>query len=63
MKKYIKKLEDEKVEYKTICFKNLEVELETCERKKSKETERIQDAINSCLDENNSKLFIAMCHL
>ena len=35
MKKYIKELEDGKVEYKTICLKNLEAGLKTCECKKS----------------------------
>ena len=34
MKKYIKELEDGKVEYKTIRLKNLEGDLETCEQKK-----------------------------
>ena len=34
MKKYIKELEDGKVEYKIICLKNLEAELKTCEHKK-----------------------------
>ena len=53
MKKYIKELEDGKVEYKTIYSKNLEAELETSEQKKSKEIERIQDTINSCLEEND----------
>ena len=53
MKKYIKELEDGKLEYKTINFKNLEAELETSEQKKSKEIERIQDTINSCLEEND----------
>ena len=63
MKKYIKELEDGKVEYKTICFKNFEAELETYERKKSKEIEQIQDTINSCLGENNSKFLIVICHI
>ena len=45
MKKYIKQLEDGKVEYKIICLKNLEAELKTCEHKKSKKIERIQDTI------------------
>ena len=39
MKKYLKKLEDGKVEYKPICLKNLKTELKTCEHKKSKEIE------------------------
>ena len=47
MKNYIKKLEYEKIEYKTICLKNLEAELKTCEQKKNKEIEQTQDAINS----------------
>ena len=62
MKKYIKELEDGKVEYKTICLKNLEAELKTCEHKKSKVTERIQDTINSHLEENNEFL-IVICHI
>ena len=33
----------------------IEAELETCERKKSKEIERIQDGINSHLEENDSQ--------
>ena len=61
MKKYIKKLEDGKVEYKTIYLKNLEAELKTCECKKSKEIERIQDTINSCSEEND-KYLIVICH-
>ena len=39
MKKYLKKLEDGKVEYKPICLKNLKTELKTCEHKESKEIE------------------------
>ena len=62
MKKYIKELEDGKVEYKTMYLKNLKAELKTCERKKSKEIERIQDAINSRLEENDEFL-IAICHI
>ena len=62
MKKYIKELEDGNVEYKTICLKNLEAELKTCERKKSKDIERIQDTINSRLEENNEFL-IVICHI
>ena len=30
MKKYIKGIEDGKVEYKITCLKNLETELKTC---------------------------------
>ena len=62
MKKHNKELEDGKVEYNTICLKNLEAGLETCKQKKSKETERIQDAINSRLEENDSDFLIASCH-
>ena len=63
MKKYIKELKDGKVEYKTICLKNLEGELITCERKKSKEIERIQDSVNSRLEENDNEFLIAICHI
>ena len=48
MKNQIEELEHGKVEYKTICLKNLKAELKNCERKKSKEIEKIQDTINSC---------------
>ena len=61
MKKYIKELEDGKVEYKTICLKNFEAQLKTCECKKSKEIERIQDTINSRLEENDNEFLIAIC--
>ena len=63
MKKYIKEIEDGKVEHKTICLKNLEAELKTCERKKSKEIERIQDNIHSRLEENDNEFLIAICHI
>ena len=63
MKKYIMELKDGKVEYKTICLKNLEGELITCERKKSKEIERIQDTVNSRLEENDNEFLIAICHI
>ena len=62
MKKNIKEPEDGKVGYKTIYLENLEAELKTCESKKSKETERIQDTINSRLEENDEFL-IAICHI
>ena len=55
MKKYIKELEDGKVDFKSICLKSLKAEFKTCERKKSKEIGRIRDAINSCLEENDSE--------
>ena len=61
MKKYIKELKDGKVEYKTICLKNLEAVLEACERKKSKEIGRIQEAINSRVEENDNEFIIAIC--
>ena len=60
MKKYIKELEDGKVEYKTMYLKNLKAELKTCERKKSKEIERIQDTINSRLEESDNEFLIAI---
>ena len=63
MKKYTKELGDGKLEYKTTCLKSLEAKLESCERKKSKEIERIQDAINSRLEENESEFLIAICHI
>ena len=63
MKKYIKELKDGKVEYKTICLKNLEAEWETCERKKSKEIERIQETINSRVEENDNEFIIAIFHI
>ena len=56
MKKFIKELEDGKVEYQTICLKNLEAELKTYECKKSKAIERIQDTINSRLEENDKRV-------
>ena len=56
MKKYIKELEDGKVECKTICLKNLEAELKTCEWKESKDIERIQDTMNSRLEENDKRV-------
>ena len=62
MKKYIN-FKDGKVEYKTICLKNLEAELKTCERKKSKAIERIQDTTNSPLEENDNEFLIAICHI
>ena len=55
MKKYMKELEDGKVEYQIICLKNLEAELKTCECKKSKDIERIQDTMNSRLEENDNR--------
>ena len=63
MKKYIKGIEDGKVEYKTTCLKNLETELKTCEHKKSKEAERIQDTINSLLEENDNEFLTVICHM
>ena len=63
MKRYIKELEDGKVKYKTICLKNLKAELETCELSKSKEIGKIQDALNSCLEENDSEFLIVICHI
>ena len=63
MKKYIKELKDGKVEYKTICLKNLEAVLEACERKKSREIGRIQEAINSRVEENDNEFIIAICHI
>ena len=64
MKKYIKELKDgKKIKYKTICLKNLEAELKTCECKKSKEIERIQDTISSFLEENDNEFLIVICHI
>ena len=56
MKKYMKELEDGKVEYQIICLKNLEAELKNCECKKSKDIERIQDTMNSRLEENDNRV-------
>ena len=63
VKNYIKELEDGKIEYKTICLKNLEAELETCEQKKNKEKEQTQDAINSHLEENDSEFIVPIFHI
>ena len=63
MKNQIEELEHGKVEYKTICLKNLKAELKNCERKKSKEIEKIQDTINSCLEENDNKFLLGICHI
>ena len=62
MKKYIKELEDGKVEYKIICLKNLEAESKTCEHNNSKKIERIQDTINSSLEEHDNEFLIVICH-
>ena len=37
--------------------------MKTCERKKSKEIERIQDTINYRLEENDNEFLIAICHI
>ena len=46
----------------SICLKNLQSELKTSKCKK-KEIERIEDTMNSHLEENDYEFLIVICHI